>query len=79
MISLSDIKGIGPSTVKKLNKAKIFTVEELLHHSAEELNNIEGIGYRSAIKLLSEAKKQSNLIQNHQLKIEIYDQNILND
>lgn len=70
MISLSDIKGIGPSTVKKLNKAKIFTVEELLQHSAEELNKIEGIGYPSAVKWLSEAKKQLNLIQKQKVKVE---------
>ena len=63
MISLSDIKGIGPSTVKKLNKAKIFTVEELLQHSAEELNKIEGIGYHSALRWLSEAKKQLNKVE----------------
>jgi nucleotidyltransferase/DNA polymerase involved in DNA repair len=63
VISLSDIKGIGPSTVKKLNKAKIFTVEELLQHSAEELNKIEGIGYHSALRWLSEAKKQLNKVE----------------
>ena len=70
VISLSDIKGIGPSTVRKLNKAKIFTIEELLKHSAKELNQIEGIGYQSAVKWLSEAKKQLNLTQEQNVKVE---------
>ena len=70
VISLSDIKGIGPSTVKKLNKAKIFTVEHLIQHSAKDLNKIEGIGYHSAVKWLSEAKKQLNLIQEQKVKVE---------
>ncbi|MEJ2294249.1 MAG: helix-hairpin-helix domain-containing protein [Candidatus Lokiarchaeota archaeon] len=53
--SLSEIKGIGPSMIKTLNQAKIYTIEELANQSPKELCLIDGIGLKSAAKWIAEA------------------------
>lgn len=68
---LSDIKGIGPSTIKKLNEVKIFTLEDLIHHSPDDLSKIDGIGYKSANKWISEAKKLLNKVQEQRFNQQI--------
>ena len=54
---LIQIKGIGPSMVKKLNVAKISTLEDLAKQSTEELSKIDGIGFKTAKDWISEANK----------------------
>jgi hypothetical protein len=53
--SLNEIKGIGPSMIKTLNQAKIYTIEELANQSPKELCLINGIGLKSAAKWITEA------------------------
>jgi nucleotidyltransferase/DNA polymerase involved in DNA repair len=62
---LSEIKGIGPSKVKILNKANINTIEELAKKNPNELSKIEGVGYKSAIKWIAEAKRLLDGVQSH--------------
>ena len=45
---LSDVKELGPSVVKKLEKAGIETIEELYDMSVEEIASIEGINEKVA-------------------------------
>jgi len=54
---LSEVEGIGPATVKKLNKANIFTADELVGYTPEQLSKIEGIGIKSARKWISSANQ----------------------
>jgi hypothetical protein len=62
---LSEIKGIGPSTVKILNKANINTIEELAKKSPNDLSKIEGVGYKSATKWIAEARQALDSVQSH--------------
>ena len=54
---LTQIKGIGPSMVKKLNVAKIYTIEDLVSQSTEELCMIDGVGSKTAQNWISEANQ----------------------
>jgi 5'-3' exonuclease len=54
---LSQIKGIGPSMVKKLNVAKIYSLEDLARQSTEELCMIDGVGLKTAKNWISEANQ----------------------
>jgi RecG-like helicase len=54
---LSDVDRIGPAAIKKLNAANIFTVEDLANHNPLDLNKIEGIGIKSALKWIANAKR----------------------
>jgi hypothetical protein len=54
---LTQIKGIGPSMVKKLNAAKIHTLEDLARQSTEELCMIDGVGSKTAQTWISKANQ----------------------
>jgi predicted flap endonuclease-1-like 5' DNA nuclease len=58
---LEVLKGIGPASVKRLNKAGVFTFDDLALLSPEELRNILGnVLRRAAIsetQVIAEAKK----------------------
>ena len=54
---LTQIKGIGPSMVKKLNAAKIFSLEDLAKQSTEALCMIDGVGLKTAQNWISEANQ----------------------
>jgi len=57
---LSKIKGIGPSVIKKLEKAKIMSLEELYDMDVDGIVSIEGIGKKTAEIII---KKISKLIE----------------
>jgi small subunit ribosomal protein S3 len=54
------IPGIGPSIVKKFEKAGITSLEELYEMSAEDISSIEGIGGKTADNII---KKLGKLIE----------------
>ena len=54
---LAQIKGIGPSMVKKLNAAKIRSLEDLARQSTEMLCMIDGVGLKTAQNWISEANQ----------------------
>ena len=54
---LSDVKELGPSVVKKLEKAGIETIEELYDMSVEEIASIEGINEKVAKTLKEKLEK----------------------
>ncbi len=54
---ITDIPGIGPSVVKKCEKANIKTVEELYELDVDEIMGIEGIGRKTAELLIKNLKK----------------------
>jgi nucleotidyltransferase/DNA polymerase involved in DNA repair len=54
---LTEINGIGASKVKILEKAKIYTIEDLAKKYPKELSQIEGIGFKSASKWIAEANR----------------------
>jgi len=58
--NLTKVKGIGPSVIKKLEKAKIKTLEELYEMDVDGIVSIEGIGKKTAEIII---KKLSKLIE----------------
>jgi len=54
---ITDIAGIGPSVVKKCEKAGFKTVEELYKLKVDEVMAIEGIGQKTAEILIKNLKK----------------------
>jgi ERCC4-type nuclease len=54
---ITKIPGIGPSIVKKLEAAKISSLEELLSMDIDDLLAIEGIGQKTAENLVKHLKK----------------------
>lgn len=54
---ITKIPGIGPSIVKKLEAAKISSLEELLSMDLDDLLAIEGIGQKTAENLVKHLKK----------------------
>ena len=65
---LEVLKGIGPASVKRLNRAGVFTFDDLALLSPEELRNILGnVLKRAAIsetQVIAEAKKFAEQKQN---------------
>lgn len=55
--TLKEIKGVGPSMVKKLETAGIHTLEDLASQSPEKLCEIDGIGAKTAENWISEANQ----------------------
>ena len=54
---LTEIQGIGPSVVKKFEKAGIKTLEELYELDVDDLSAIEGIGGKTAEAIVKKLKK----------------------
>ena len=54
---LAEIKGIGPSIVKKFEKAGIKSLEELYEMDVDDLATIEGIGGKTAENIIKSLKK----------------------
>ena len=54
---LAEIKGIGPSIVKKFEKAGIKSLEELYEMDVDDLATIEGIGGKTAENIVKKLKK----------------------
>jgi transcription termination/antitermination protein NusA len=55
-IDIEDLEGAGPKLREKLIRAGIETVQDLLKTSMEEILAIQGIGEKTAEKLIEEAK-----------------------
>jgi small subunit ribosomal protein S3 len=55
--NLKKVPGIGPSVIKKLEKAKITSLEELYAMELDDLMAIEGIGQKTAELLVKHLKK----------------------
>ena len=54
---LTEIKGIGPSIVKKFEKAGITSLEELYELDVDDLAAIEGIGEKTATNIIKGLRK----------------------
>lgn len=54
---LTKVKGIGPSVIKKLEKAKIGSLEELYDMDVDDIVSIEGIGKKTAESIIMKLKK----------------------
>lgn len=54
---LTEIQGIGPSVVKKFEKAKIKSIEELFEMDVDDLASINGIGGKTAENIVKNLKK----------------------
>jgi len=54
---LAEIPGIGPSIVKKFEKAGVHSLEEVFEMDADDLSSIEGIGRKTAETIIKELKK----------------------
>ncbi len=54
---LAEIQGIGPSVIKKLEKAKITSLEELYEMDIDSVMSIEGIGKKTAEMIIKKLKK----------------------
>ena len=54
---LAEIQGIGPSIIKKLEKAKITSLEELYEMDVDSIVSIEGIGKKTAEIIIKKLKK----------------------
>ncbi len=54
---ITDIPGIGPSVVKKLEKAKITSLEELYTMNLDDLIAIDGIGNKTAELIVKNIRK----------------------
>jgi small subunit ribosomal protein S3 len=54
---LTEIRGIGPSIVKKFEKAGITSLEELYEIDVDDLAAIEGIGGKTAENIIKSLKK----------------------
>lgn len=57
---LTEIQGVGPSVVKKLQKAKIESLEDLFEMDVDSIVTIEGIGKKTAELII---KKLAKLIE----------------
>ena len=54
---LKDIPGIGPSVVKKFEKAGIKSLEELYDMDVDDLTTIDGIGIKTAENIVKNLRK----------------------
>lgn len=54
---ITEIPGIGPSIIKKLQKAKISSIEELFEMDVEDIISIDGIGKKTATTIIKHLKK----------------------
>ena len=54
---LEDLDGVGRQTQIRLKDSGIQTIKELASKSTEELISIPGIGKKTAVKLITQAKK----------------------
>jgi len=54
---LAEIKGIGPSIIKKFEKAGITSLEELFEMDYDDLSSIDGIGGKTAENIIKNLKK----------------------
>ncbi len=54
---LTELKGVGPSVVKKFEKAGIKTIEELYEMDVDDLSTINGIGGKTAETIVKQLKK----------------------
>jgi small subunit ribosomal protein S3 len=54
---LTEIQGIGPSVVKKFEKAGIKTIEELFEMDVDDLSSINGIGGKTAANIVKGIRK----------------------
>jgi small subunit ribosomal protein S3 len=54
---LAEIPGIGPSIIKKFEKAGVHSMEEVFEMDADELSSINGIGRKTAETIIKELKK----------------------
>ncbi len=54
---IAKIQGVGPSVVKKLEKAKIGSLEELYEMDIDSIMSIEGIGKKTAEIIIKNLKK----------------------
>ena len=48
---------MGPSIIKKFEKAGVHSLEEVFEMDAEDLSSIEGIGQKTAETIIKELKK----------------------
>jgi len=55
--ALTAIPGLGPSIVKKFQKAGVKSLEEIYEMDAEDLSSIEGIGKKTAAVIIKEIGK----------------------
>ncbi len=55
---LADVEGIGPKTAELLQKAGFTSVEKLAEVEIEHLCTVQGIGEKTAAKIIEGAKKQ---------------------
>ncbi len=54
---LTEIPGIGPSIIKKFQKAGVNTLEEIYEMDADDLATIDGIGAKTAAVIVKELRK----------------------
>jgi len=54
---LTEIQGIGPSIVKKFEKAGVKSLEEIFEMDVDDIASIEGIGGKTAENILKSLKK----------------------
>ena len=57
IIKLKEMPGIGPSVVKKFEKAGIKSIEDLLDMDVDDLTTIEGIGIKTAENIIKNLRK----------------------
>ena len=57
IIKIKEMSGIGPSVVKKLEKAGIKSLEDLLDMDVDDLTTIEGIGLKTAENIVKNLRK----------------------
>jgi replicative superfamily II helicase len=57
VISLSEVKGIGPKTIEKLGKAGIRSANDLLNADLEKISAKTGISIKVLTKYTDEARK----------------------
>ena len=58
---ISDLPGIGPATIEKLEEFGVYSLLDLAAQTQEELNDKVGIGGASARKIIAEAKKYADM------------------
>jgi small subunit ribosomal protein S3 len=54
---LAEIQGVGPSVVKKFEKAGFSALEDLLEMNVEELSAVQGIGRKTAENIIKDLRK----------------------
>ncbi len=64
--SLADIEGIGPKMAEVLQKSGFTSPEQIAALEPEHLATIQGIGEKTAVKIIEGAKKQVALKQGHE-------------